>query len=70
LLNSIPVLKHDSQARLTEIPGMVPNLLRMPEGCSFHPRCSQAMDICTKKSPSMVHFAENRRAACWRVSDE
>ncbi|HSL60381.1 MAG TPA: ABC transporter ATP-binding protein [Desulfotignum sp.] len=70
LLNSIPVLKHDSQARLTEIPGMVPNLLRMPEGCSFHPRCSQVMDICTKKSPSMVHFAENRRAACWRVSDE
>ncbi len=70
LLNSIPVLKNDGQTRLTEIPGIVPNLLHMPEGCSFHPRCSRVMDICTKKSPPMVHFMENRRAACWLVSDE
>jgi peptide/nickel transport system ATP-binding protein len=70
LLNSIPVLKNDGQTRLTEIPGIVPNLLHMPEGCSFHPRCSRVMDICTKKSPPMVYFAENRRAACWLVSDE
>ncbi len=70
LLNSIPVLKNDGQTRLTEIPGIVPNLLHMPRGCSFHPRCSRVMDICTKKSPPMVHFMENRRAACWLVSDE
>lgn len=70
LLNSIPGVKNDSQTRLIEIPGIVPNLLHMPQGCSFHPRCSQAMDICTKKTPPMVHFKENRRASCWLVSDE
>jgi oligopeptide/dipeptide ABC transporter ATP-binding protein len=68
LLNSIPVITRDKKNRLNEIPGTVPNLLRMPEGCSFHPRCSQAMEICSKQSPPMVFFDRQRRAACWKVS--
>ncbi len=56
--------------RLNEIPGTVPNLLRMPEGCSFHPRCNQAMEICRKQCPPMVFFDLQRRAACWKVSAE
>jgi len=69
LLKSIPVLNGDKNTRLNEIPGIVPNLLNMPKGCSFHPRCSQTMDICEKESPPMNHFKKNRRVSCWLASD-
>jgi oligopeptide/dipeptide ABC transporter ATP-binding protein len=65
LLKSVPVLNTDKESRLNEIPGIVPNLLHMPKGCNFHPRCVQAMDICRKESPPMVYFQSNRRVACW-----
>ncbi|MCP4722972.1 MAG: ABC transporter ATP-binding protein [Desulfobacteraceae bacterium] len=70
LLKSVPILTNDKETRLNEIPGIVPNLLHMPKGCSFHPRCSEAMDICRKESPPMSHFNPNRRVACWMASDE
>jgi len=70
LLKSIPVLKGDKETRLNEIPGIVPNLLHMPQGCSFHPRCNKAMDICRKTPPPMTHFDENRRVACWFASND
>ncbi|RLB93723.1 MAG: ABC transporter ATP-binding protein [Deltaproteobacteria bacterium] len=70
LLKSIPVITQDKKTRLNEIPGIVPNLLYMPKGCSFHPRCSEAMDICKKESPPMIHLKKNRRVACWLTSDD
>ncbi len=70
LLKSVPVLGGDKKTRLNEIPGIVPNLLHMPKGCSFHPRCSMTMDICKKESPSMIHFNKNRRVACWLATDD
>ena len=70
LLKSIPVLKGDKETRLNEIPGIVPNLLHMPQGCSFHPRCPSAMDICRKMPPPMTHFDENRRVSCWLASQD
>ncbi|MFA5904441.1 MAG: ABC transporter ATP-binding protein [Desulfobacula sp.] len=69
LLKSIPVLKGDKETRLNEIPGIVPNLLHMPQGCSFHPRCPDAMDICRKTPPPMTYFNENRRVSCWFASN-
>jgi len=69
LLQSVPVLSGDKTQRLLEIPGIVPNLLDMPEGCSFHPRCTMAMDICRKKSPPMCYFNNDRRVACWRAQE-
>lgn len=68
LLKSVPVLKGDKQIRLNEIPGIVPNPLHMPQGCSFHPRCTKTMDICKKTPPPMTHFDGNRRVACWFAS--
>ncbi len=70
LLKSIPVLKGNKKTRLNEIPGIVPNLLHMPQGCSFHPRCPETMDICRKTPPPMTHFDENRRVACWLAAQE
>ena len=53
--------------RLEFIPGVPPNLLNLPSGCRFHPRCPFAQDICSKEKPEfreiepghcvMCHFA-------------
>ena len=56
LLNSIPRL--DAQAKyLTPIKGSVCNMMEPPQGCKFHPRCAQAMDICRREVPK---FSGNR----------
>ncbi|MFP4084178.1 MAG: ABC transporter ATP-binding protein [Desulfonatronovibrio sp.] len=40
-------------AMLNQIPGSMPTLTSIPRGCSFHPRCLEAMDICLEKSPDL-----------------
>ena len=67
LLGSIPVIGRKAQTgrRLQEIPGVVPSLLRMPQGCRFHPRCPETIDICREQEPSMVSLGEYRRVNCW-----
>jgi len=37
------------------IPGMAPNLLDMPKGCVFSPRCPYATDLCRTKAPETTH---------------
>jgi oligopeptide/dipeptide ABC transporter ATP-binding protein len=68
LLGSIPWIgrKLETGGRpLQEIPGIVPSLLEMPEGCRFHPRCSRAMEICHKEEPSLIRPENGRRVLCW-----
>ncbi len=67
LLGSIPVIgcKAQTGRRLREIPGVVPSLLQMPQGCRFHPRCFEAIDICREQEPPMVSLGEHRRVNCW-----
>jgi oligopeptide/dipeptide ABC transporter ATP-binding protein len=69
LLKSIPVISADKRSRLNEIPGIVPNLLHMPQGCSFHPRCDRTMDICRKEFPPMTRLSSTRRVACWLTKE-
>jgi oligopeptide/dipeptide ABC transporter ATP-binding protein len=67
LLESIPWIGRKMKSgrkQLQEIPGMVPSLLEIPEGCRFHPRCSRAMDICRKEEPPLVQ-KDGRRVLCW-----
>ncbi|MBS3918805.1 MAG: ABC transporter ATP-binding protein [Deltaproteobacteria bacterium] len=67
LLGSIPWMGRKMKAgrkQLQEIPGMVPSLLEMPEGCRFHPRCPRMMDICRKEEPPLVQ-KDGRRVLCW-----
>lgn len=40
--------------KLTEIPGVVPDLHRLPKGCRFHPRCSEAFEPCRQEEPEMI----------------
>lgn len=49
--------------RLTGIPGTVPTVLNYPDGCPFHPRCNQALDICTTSWPAFVNHGDSA-AAC------
>lgn len=53
LMSSIPRIG-DNRDRLQTIPGRMPDLIEMPSGCNFHPRCPFAEEICTKKEPPLV----------------
>ena len=63
LLNSIPKLYED-RGRLDYIPGMVPNMFELPEGCYFAPRCSYCQDICRHQQPVMREVGPGHLAAC------
>ncbi|PKH26854.1 ABC transporter ATP-binding protein [Enterobacterales bacterium CwR94] len=68
LLNAVPRLDADGETLLT-IPGNPPNLLRLPSGCPFQPRCPHAMDICST-APPLTPFGEGRLRACHKSLEE
>jgi oligopeptide/dipeptide ABC transporter ATP-binding protein len=66
LLDSVR-LRADRNAPLQGIPGAVPNLLQVPAGCSFHPRCSVSDLSCRSQFPPMLPLAGDRSCACYKV---
>jgi len=50
--------------RLESIPGTIPDLIKPPKGCRFHPRCPYFNEICLKKPPEFKVGAKHR-VACW-----
>ncbi len=64
LLNAVPPIAGEEFTPLTSIPGSTPNLLRMPSGCPFHPRCPYATDICVQEDPPLIDLGSNHLAAC------
>ena len=64
LLRSIPTVSSDKE-RLEPISGTPIDLLNMPEGCPFAPRCDAAMKICLKERAKSLVLNENHYAACW-----
>ena len=69
LLESIPRIDQDRGLRLHVIEGTVPNLLHLPEGCAFAPRCPQVMDVCRENRPVLLETGENRNVSCWLHTD-
>ncbi len=66
LLGSVPRLDMQREAgKLTQIPGDVPDPVRMPSGCAFHPRCEYAVVRCADDDPGMEVVGEGHVAACW-----
>ncbi|MGA5035752.1 ABC transporter ATP-binding protein [Streptomyces capoamus] len=67
LLDSVPRLDQKGQ-QLYAIKGLPPNLTRIPSGCSFHPRCPLARDVCRTDEPPLHAVSGSRRSAChfWR----
>ena len=64
LLRSIPKADNMNE-KLVPIGGTPINLLKMPEGCAFCPRCDAAMKICLSKKPEEFRISESHLASCW-----
>ena len=64
LLRSIPTVDSDG-SRLQPITGTPIDLLNMPKGCPFAPRCDAAMKICLRERCERMQINENHAAACW-----
>ena len=70
LLASLPTLGRERPERLATIAGMVPSLTALPQGCKFHPRCPDVMDICLGREPAMMPVAPGQSARCYLHGDE
>ena len=68
LLRSIPKigLSHMKERKkpLYVIPGIVPNLLKPPPGCRFHPRCERALEVCKRVMPDLIEHVPGHFVAC------
>ena len=65
LLRSIPNIDSDEKERLVPISGTPIDLLRMPSGCPFAPRCEKAMKVCLQGRAPEVWVGRDHLAACW-----
>jgi oligopeptide/dipeptide ABC transporter ATP-binding protein len=64
LLRAIPRLDTPKAEKLSVIPGTVPNPLRFPSGCAFHPRCPLAVDRCREVEPRLRELRPGHWVAC------
>jgi len=72
LIDSIPVLDQDRK-RLNIIPGVVCDLINLPVGCKFAPRCKARLEhnltICTEREPNLIEASPNHKVRCWLYED-
>jgi oligopeptide/dipeptide ABC transporter ATP-binding protein len=68
LLRSVPRLDEPRREKLAPIEGRPPDLLRLPPGCAFEPRCAYRVDRCTTDRPSLTAVADSHFSACWEAS--
>ena len=66
LLKSVPRLDEAVRTSLDPIEGLPPDLIDLPVGCSFQPRCPYAFDRCTQETPYLMEHSEAHTTACWR----
>ena len=64
LIRSLPSLSSAGKS-LNPIPGTPVDLLNMPKGCAFAPRCNSAMKICITDKPERITVNENHQSSCW-----
>jgi len=64
LLKSVTTLR-DRRKTLYSIPGMVPSVDKMPNGCRFSQRCPNVMDICKKEQPNLNSYSSSHSCRCW-----
>jgi peptide/nickel transport system ATP-binding protein/oligopeptide transport system ATP-binding protein len=68
LLDSIPILGSRTAGenkRLSEIKGMVPSLVALPDGCKFCDRCSRVMTVCREREPELTEVSSGHKVRCW-----
>ncbi|MBL4917077.1 ABC transporter ATP-binding protein [Szabonella alba] len=69
LMGAIPRLGENLD-RLSQIPGAMPRLSAIPQGCAFNPRCPRVMDRCRVDRPGLLEPVPGRRVACWLYPEE
>ncbi len=65
LLDSVPRLDEDRKRKLESIEGMPPDLMNLPAGCAFQPRCKYAIERCVEETPPLLTVGDGHTAACW-----
>jgi len=68
LLDSMPKL--GSKEPLYTIPGQPPDLSALPPGCSFHPRCTHALEHCYIEEPCEQSLGDGGTVRCWLLLEE
>ena len=69
LLGSVPRLDAQERKKLQAIEGLPPDLIDLPAGCSFAPRCRFAYERCSQEGPALEGVGDGHEAACWRSSE-
>ena len=64
LFSAVPVPDPDAKMTRIILEGDIPSPANPPEGCKFHTRCSQCMDVCKFKAPEYVEAEKNHFVAC------
>jgi peptide/nickel transport system ATP-binding protein len=67
LLSSIPVItEEEEKLKPQKVPniGEIAGALHLPSGCSFHPRCPFAMEICSTIDPPLIEYTKNHLVSC------
>lgn len=73
LLAAVPrsgAVEEGHHGRLGEIPGRVPTLAEPSMSCTFAPRCSRALDVCTTTRPELIVQSKGNRVACFNPVDQ
>jgi len=65
LLGSVPRMDTCGDQELQYVDGFPPDMIRLPQGCPFAPRCAYRTEQCTAERPELVQVAQDHRAACW-----
>jgi oligopeptide/dipeptide ABC transporter ATP-binding protein len=65
LLRSLPRVDGRREDKLATISGMPPDLVGLPAGCPFAPRCDYVTDQCWEANPRLEQISPRHRAACW-----
>jgi oligopeptide/dipeptide ABC transporter ATP-binding protein len=65
LLRSVPRIDANRGHRLLSIEGLPPDLIALPDGCKFNPRCPFRIERCFSESPPIEQVAPAQHAACW-----
>ncbi len=64
LVSAVPVPNPDFKKKRIILKGDVPSPANPPQGCRFHPRCSKAMEICSREEPQLIEVEKNHYLAC------
>jgi oligopeptide transport system ATP-binding protein len=65
LLHSLPGMEKRGEHKLRSIEGAPPDLIALPPGCPFAPRCTYVVDKCLEENPPLTNVSPDHRIACW-----